>query len=68
MNYDRSAISVIESALDRYPFCRSCGANTTIRSDGERVLVECEAASKPRSPIGRLLFALFPHERVVVID
>ena len=68
MSYDRSAISIIETALDRNPFCRSCGAYTTVRTDGDRVLVECGAASEPRGVFGRLLFALFPHERLVVID
>jgi len=42
MSYDRSAISVIETALDTNPFCRGA--------------------------IGRLLFALFSHERVVMIN
>ena len=68
MTYDRSAISLIETALDKNPFCRSCGAYTTIRTEGDRVLVECGAAGEPRTAIGRLLFALFPHERVVVIS
>jgi ribosomal protein L40E len=67
MTYDRSAISLIETALDKNPVCRSCGAYTTIRAEGERVLVECGATSEPRGALARLLFALFPHERVVVI-
>jgi hypothetical protein len=68
MTYDRTAISVIESALDQNPYCRSCGAHTTVRTEGARVLVECGAAGDPRSALGRLLYALLPHERIVVID
>lgn len=68
MTYDRSAISIIEAALDRNPFCRACGASTTVRADGRRVLVQCGAADEPRGALGRLLYALVPHERLVVID
>ncbi len=68
MPYDRSAISIIEGALDQNPFCRVCGAHTTVRSDGDRVVVACGAADEPRSALGRLFYALLPHERLVVID
>ena len=68
MPFDRSAISIIEGALDRNPFCRVCGAYNTVSSDGDRVVVACGAADQPRSALGRLFYALPPHERLVVID
>jgi hypothetical protein len=68
MDDDRSTISTIETAHDENPFCRTCGTRDTIRTEGDRVLVECGAAGTHRGALGRLLLALFVHERVVVID
>lgn len=56
MTTDFSSVALIDDALDKNPYCRSCGAPTTVRVTGDRVYVECAAATEPRSTIGQLLF------------
>lgn len=67
MPYDRSVIAVIEAAQAQTPYCRACGTQTTIRTQGDRVLVECASADRARGRLGRLLFELAAHERVQVL-
>jgi hypothetical protein len=67
MTFDRSIVSFIEAALDANPYCRACGAANTVRSDEERVLIECSAAAEPRSLVERVIAILLPHERLVVL-
>ncbi len=67
MSYDHSIVAVIEAAHARSPYCRACGSHTTVRSEGERVLIECGAAEEPRGRFGRFLYQLGAHERVQVL-
>jgi hypothetical protein len=68
MEYDRSVVSVIEAAIDANPYCAVCGAPNVVRTEGTNVLLRCAGAETPRSAFGRLVYALLPHERAVVVN
>ena len=68
MHYDRSIIPAIEDSLGRTPFCGACGARVVVRSQDDRIILECANATRPMGLVARLLAALVPHERVVVVS
>jgi hypothetical protein len=61
--YDRSIIAVLETAIDRYPYCAVCGAQNDIRADDAGFILECGSAQDDRGLVSRVLFALLPHDR-----
>jgi len=68
MTYDRSIIPVLEAALDRNPFCSTCGTRTRIRQDGTRLLLECGADAASQGLVGRFLAWVVPHHWELVVS
>ena len=66
--FDRvRALELIESAIDRDPFCPVCGSPTTITDEAGHIVLECSAA-EPTSLLGRVSAALMPHLRREIVD
>lgn len=68
MSDNRSLVAYIEDALDATPFCGSCGAQTTILADEDRIVLACSAAQEPRRGLAGLFARLLPHERSVIVS
>jgi hypothetical protein len=66
--YDRvTALGIIDRAFDEQPFCVACGAPSALRSEGDRVILECSAPGRT-GILTRIGDFLIPHTRRVVID
>jgi hypothetical protein len=66
--YDRvTALDIIDRAFDAEPFCRTCGAPSVLRDDGDVVILECSTAGGT-GILTRIGDFLIPHTRRVVID
>ena len=66
--YNQSIADVVDEAIDRNRTCGACGTANTIRTEQDRVFVVCpKIAEPPRTVLGRLTAALFPHDRVLIL-
>jgi len=64
------ARDLIELGMTRRPYCRQCGAPTTVVEHDDGLWLECTAIRRPSHPLLRLLdSALGPtHDRQLLID
>lgn len=68
MSSHASKVELIDAATGRTGSCTACGAGLRVTGDAERVWVECVRLADPRGPVARLLAALLPHRRELVLD
>ena len=61
-------LELIERALDDHPYCKTCGATTTIDDENGRLWLVCSAATDRRGLLARIGAVVLPHPRRLVVD
>jgi hypothetical protein len=64
---DATMVYLIERALDVQPWCRACGAPTTIGVREGGFWLVCTGSGRPPGLRARVAAALLPHDRRLIV-